>query len=66
PAGLLVGPRDPDRLAIAIATIWADDTVHGGLAMAARDRAARSPRTWADVASDTRDVYAEVGVRRRA
>jgi glycosyltransferase involved in cell wall biosynthesis len=65
PAGLLVEPRDADRLAVAIATIWADDTVHGGLATAARDRAAMKPRTWADVAADTRGVYAEVGVRRR-
>jgi glycosyltransferase involved in cell wall biosynthesis len=65
PAGLLVEPRDPDRLAVAIATIWADDTVHGGLAAAARDRAAQPRRTWADVAADTRAVYAEAGVRRR-
>jgi glycosyltransferase involved in cell wall biosynthesis len=64
PAGLLVEPRDPDRLAVAIATIWADDTVHQGLARAADDRAAQPPRTWADVAADTRAVYAEVGIRR--
>jgi glycosyltransferase involved in cell wall biosynthesis len=65
PAGLLVEPRDPDRLAIAIATIWADDTVHGGLATAARDRGAQMPRTWTDVAAETRAVYAEVGIRQR-
>ena len=64
PAGLLVEPRDPDRLAVAIGTIWADDTVHGGLVNAVRDRAGQLP-TWAGVAADTRRVYAEVGIRRR-
>ncbi len=63
-AGLLVEPRDPGRLAVAIATIWADETVHGGIAAIARERAALPPRTWADVADETRAVYAEAGVRR--
>ncbi len=63
-AGLLVEPRDPDRLAVAIGTIWADDTVHRGLVIAVRDRVGQPP-TWADVAADTRRVYAEVGIRRR-
>ena len=31
-AGMLVAPRDADRLASAIATMWLDDRVHGGLA----------------------------------
>ena len=39
--------------------------VHRGLARAARDRAAQPPRTWAEVAADTRAVYAEVGIRLR-
>jgi glycosyltransferase involved in cell wall biosynthesis len=65
PAGLLVEPRDPDRLAVALATMWADDTVHASLATAVRDRAAQPLRTWSDVAEDTRAVYAEVGLRRR-
>ena len=39
PAGLLVEPRDPDRLAVALATIWADDGVHDGIAALARERA---------------------------
>ena len=63
-AGLLVEPREPDRLAIAIATIWADDTVHDGIAAIARERAALPARSWADVAAETRAVYAEAGVRR--
>ena len=65
PAGLLVEPRDADRLAVAIATIWADDASTAGLAAAARERAAPSRATWADVAAETRAVYAEVGIRRR-
>ena len=64
PAGLLVEPRDPDRLAVALATIWADDRVHARIAAAARERADAGRRTWADVARETRAVYAEVGIKR--
>ena len=64
PAGLLVEPRDPDRLAVALATIWADDSVHQRIATAARGRAKAERRSWADVASDTRTVYARVGIKR--
>jgi glycosyltransferase involved in cell wall biosynthesis len=63
PAGLLVEPGDPARLAVALATIWADDTVHGRVAAAARERAGRRRRTWADVARETRSIYAQVGIR---
>jgi glycosyltransferase involved in cell wall biosynthesis len=63
PAGLLVEPGDPDRLAVALTTIWADDAVHARLVASARERAAWQTRTWADVAIETRRVYAEVGVR---
>jgi glycosyltransferase involved in cell wall biosynthesis len=66
PAGLLVEPREPDRLAVALATIWADDDVHHRIASAARARARGSQRTWADVAAETRAVYAQVGIRRSA
>jgi glycosyltransferase involved in cell wall biosynthesis len=64
-AGLLVEARDPERLAVALATIWADDTVHGRVAAAAREHAAARGRrrTWADVARETRAIYAEVGIR---
>ena len=61
-AGLLVEPRDPDRLAVALRTIWVDDRVHGGVAAVARDRAESDRRTWADVARETRAVYSEVGI----
>jgi glycosyltransferase involved in cell wall biosynthesis len=62
-AGILVEPRDPARLAEALRTVWADERVHGRLVQAARERAVTSTRTWADVARETRRVYAEVGVR---
>jgi glycosyltransferase involved in cell wall biosynthesis len=61
-AGLLVEPRDPDRLATALSAAWADDRVHAGIAAIARERSAWEARTWADVARETRAIYAEVGV----
>jgi glycosyltransferase involved in cell wall biosynthesis len=65
-AGILVEPREPARLAAALATTWADDRVHGRLAGLAREAAAGSVRTWTDVARDTRAVYADAGIRRAA
>jgi glycosyltransferase involved in cell wall biosynthesis len=62
-AGVLVPARDPERLATALATVWADDGVHGRLAAIARERAETDVRTWADVAFETRRIYAEVGRR---
>ncbi len=62
-AGILVPVRDHARLATALATVWTNDGVHGRLAAAARARGETDPRTWADVAHETREVYAEVGRR---
>ena len=62
-AGILVGPRDSGRLASALATAYADDRVQGQLAATARERAETDGRTWADVAAETRAVYAAVGRR---
>jgi D-inositol-3-phosphate glycosyltransferase len=59
-AGILVEPRDPGRLAQALATTWADDRVHERLAVEARERTFRDRRSWADVAADTREVYTAV------
>ena len=59
-AGILVGRGDSGRMAVALRTVWADERVHGRLAMIARDRAASERRTWADVAAETRRLYAEV------
>ena len=62
-AGIIVEPRDPDRLAEALRTAWADERVHRRLASLALERATGDRRSWAAVAADTRRVYAEVGVR---
>lgn len=63
-AGILVEPRDPDRLAAALAALWSDDPVRAGIVEATRERAATMTRTWADVAADVRAIYAEVGIHR--
>jgi glycosyltransferase involved in cell wall biosynthesis len=64
-AGIVVEPRDPERLASALATAWSDEAVYGRLAAAARERAETDSRTWDDVADATRRVYAEVASRGR-
>ena len=58
-AGILVEPRDPARLAQALATAFVDDRVHGSLVALARERAETEKRTWGDVARETRAIYAE-------
>ncbi len=58
-AGILVEPGDPARLATAIAAAWSDAEPFPGLVAAAHERAA-TPRTWADVARETRAIWAEV------
>lgn len=60
-AGILVEPRDPKRLAEAIRTVWADDRLRANLVEAALERP-EARRTWADVALETRQIYADVGV----
>jgi glycosyltransferase involved in cell wall biosynthesis len=64
-AGILVQPRDPERLAEAIRTAWADDRVRGQLVEAALEHP-YARRTWTDVALETRRIYADVGVREPA
>jgi glycosyltransferase involved in cell wall biosynthesis len=63
PAGILVEPGDPRRLAVALRAAWSDDALVAGLRAAAALRPAAT-RTWADVASETRAVWA--GAARRA
>jgi glycosyltransferase involved in cell wall biosynthesis len=65
-AGILVEPRDPEKLAVALRAAWADDRVHDRIAANARERATWQRRTWADVARETRAIYAEVGIARMA
>jgi glycosyltransferase involved in cell wall biosynthesis len=59
-AGILVEPRDARRLAVALAAAWSDETVHVRLVAEARARAAQADRSWANVARETREVYADV------
>ena len=58
--GILVEPRDAARLAAALSTDWSADAVHDRLVAAARARRIAAPRTWRDVARETRAVYASV------
>ena len=52
-------PRDPRRLATALRAAWTDDELHASLVAVALERAGQ-PRTWADVARETRAIWAEV------
>ena len=63
-AGILVEPRDPDRLAAAIATAWTDDDLWARLRADALAHSGMGRRTWADVARATRITYTDVGARR--
>jgi glycosyltransferase involved in cell wall biosynthesis len=58
-AGIVVEARDPDRLAAALRVMWSDDRVRLPIARAAQARAHAPRRTWADVAEETRAVYAD-------
>jgi glycosyltransferase involved in cell wall biosynthesis len=62
-SGILVEPRDVDRMANALTTIWTNDALRKRLAAAAA-KADVGKRTWRDVARDVRAIYAEVGVPR--
>jgi glycosyltransferase involved in cell wall biosynthesis len=61
-AGILVEPGDVTRLAAALRAAWSDDDLHAGLVAATAERPERD-RTWADVARETRAVWAEVARR---
>jgi glycosyltransferase involved in cell wall biosynthesis len=62
-SGILVEPRDVDRMANALTTIWTNDSLRKRLA-AATATAPVAKRSWRDVARDVRAIYAEVGVPR--
>jgi glycosyltransferase involved in cell wall biosynthesis len=59
PAGIIVEPGDPARLANALVALWSDGTVAEQVTRAAR-RAAETRRTWADVCRETREAWASV------
>ncbi len=59
-SGIIVEPRDPRRLASAIEALAADGPLAAQIRSAARRRATSDRRSWADVARETRRVYADV------
>lgn len=61
-AGIVVEARDERRLAAALSALWETQTLAGQLTKAAQARAAKWSRSWADVARETRAVYAAVAV----
>jgi glycosyltransferase involved in cell wall biosynthesis len=63
-AGILVEPRDPDRLAAAIVAAWTNDDLWTRLRADALTRTGPDRWTWSDVARATRVVYTDVGARR--
>jgi glycosyltransferase involved in cell wall biosynthesis len=63
-AGILVEPRDADRMAAAIAAAWTDQDLWQRLRAEALVRGGPGRRTWAEVARATRVAYTDVGARR--
>jgi glycosyltransferase involved in cell wall biosynthesis len=59
PAGIIVEPRDPGRLANALVALWTGGTVAQQVTRAAR-RAATTRRTWADACRETREAWTSV------
>ena len=59
PCGIIVEPRDSDRMATAIAALWSDGPVARQVRRAAQNRAAGPRRRWADVAHETREILAQ-------
>ena len=57
PAGIIVEPRDPARLATALRAVWQGGAVARQITARARERATGPQRTWNDVALETRRVY---------
>jgi glycosyltransferase involved in cell wall biosynthesis len=66
PAGIVVEPRDPARLVTAIRAMWDGGAVARQVTARARERAAGSRWTWADVARETRRAYAEAAAGEHA
>ncbi|MGZ6312326.1 MAG: glycosyltransferase, partial [Candidatus Limnocylindrales bacterium] len=65
PAGIVVEPRDPERLAAALRVVWGGGRIHAQLVRAAQAVASSPRRTWREVASETRAVYAAAAVEGR-
>ncbi len=61
-AGIVVAPRDANRLAAALEAIWDGGSLAEQLRKQAHRRAESMTRTWSDVARETREVYAAAGL----
>jgi glycosyltransferase involved in cell wall biosynthesis len=61
-AGIVVEPRDERRLAAALSALWEAQALAGQLTRTAQALAAKWSRSWADVARETRAVYAAVAL----
>lgn len=59
PAGIIVEPGDPVRLANALVAAWSEGQVADQVRRAAR-RVAETRRTWADVCRETREAWASL------
>lgn len=59
PAGIIVEPGDPVRLANALLAVWSEGQVADQVRRAAR-RVAGTRRTWAEVCRETRDAWASL------
>ncbi len=57
-AGIVVEPRDPQRMAAALQALWDAGSLAEQLRRRAQKRAEAPARTWSDVAHETRLVYA--------
>lgn len=64
-AGIVVEPRDPQRLAAALQAFWDRGSLAEQLRRRAQRRAESAARTWSDVAYETRQVYAEAATGSR-
>jgi glycosyltransferase involved in cell wall biosynthesis len=64
-AGIVVAPRDRERLAAAIEALWEGGSLADQLRRQAHRRAESQTRTWSDVARETRGVYAAAAETRR-
>ena len=58
-AGIVVEPRDPQRLAAALQAFWDRGSLAEQLRRRAQRRAESAARSWSDVAHETRQVYAQ-------
>ncbi len=64
-AGIVVEPRDAQRMAAALQAFWDRGSLAEQLRRRAERRAEADERSWSDVARETRQVYAEAAALSR-